>query len=103
MATLLNNRNELLFSDSSRVTGASVSISPGTATSIVVPKNAVVPNPTAVTLSAIITGYVTPAYSWSYRFGDTGNFVTLATTTNPITLIFYPKKAMMKALVLMPS
>lgn len=86
MATLLNDRNELLFSAASRVTGASVSISPGAATSLIVPKGATAPTPAAITLTALVTGYITPAYSWSYRFGDTGAFVSLAATTNPITV-----------------
>ena len=86
MATLLNDRNELLFSAASRVTGASVSISPGAATSLIVPRNATAPTPAAITLSASVTGYVTPAYVWSYRFGDTGAFTTLVATTNPITV-----------------
>jgi hypothetical protein len=86
MATLLNDRNELMFSAASRVTGANVSISPGAATSLIVPKGATAPTPAAITLSATIAGYITPAYAWSYRFGDTGAFTNLAATTNPVTV-----------------
>ena len=86
MAALLNDRNELLFSAASRVTGASVSVSSGAATSLIVPKSATAPVPAAITLTATVTGYVTPAYVWSYRFGDTGAFTALTPTTNPITV-----------------
>lgn len=90
MATLLNDRNQLLFSASSRVTGASVSLSSGTATSIIFPKPAsgtttIVPVPTSVILTASTTGYISPSWTWSYRFGNTGNFTAIAQTTNPIT------------------
>lgn len=85
MATLVNDRNELLYNASSRVTGASVTITPGAATSVVFPKIGN-PVPSAVTLTANTAGYVTPAYAWSYRFGDSGNFTTISATTNPVTV-----------------
>ena len=84
MATLVNDRNEFLYSSSTRVTGASVTISPGAATSVIFPKNNV-PVPSAVTLTANTIGYVTPAFAWSYRFGDTGTFTDFADTTSSIT------------------
>jgi hypothetical protein len=86
MATLLNDRNELLFSASSRVTGASVSITPGAATSVIFPKNSTTPVPSAVTLTANLTGYLAPSFTWSYRFGNTGDFTAIAQTTNPVTV-----------------
>lgn len=85
MANLLNDRNELLYSASTRVTGASVVISSGVVNSLIVPRNATVTTPSAVTLQANTTGYVAPSYAWSYRFGDTGNFTSIAGTTNTIT------------------
>ena len=86
MAALLNDRNELLFSASNRVTGASVSITPGAATSVIFPKNSTTPVPTAVTLTANLSGYVVPSFAWSYRFGNTGDFTAIAQTTNPVTV-----------------
>lgn len=86
MATLLNDRNELLFSAATRITGATVSLNAGTATSLVVPKSATAPVPSTITLTAGITGYVTPAYAWSYRFGNTGTFTAITGSTNPITV-----------------
>lgn len=89
MATLLNDRNELLYSSSSRVTGAVVTVSAGAATSLIFPKPAdgtttIVPVPAALTLTATATGYVTPSYTWSYRFGDSGNFTSITGTTNSV-------------------
>lgn len=86
MATLVNDRNNLLYTASSRVTGASVSISPGAATTLVVPKGAATPVPASITLTASVLGYITPAYVWAYRFGTTGSFTTLAGTTNPLNV-----------------
>jgi len=86
MANLLNDRNELLFSSSSRVTGASVSVTPGAATSVIFPKNSTTPVPTAVTLTANLIGYVVPSFAWSYRFGNTGAFTAITETTNPVTV-----------------
>lgn len=86
MATLINDRNQLLFTASSRVTGATVSLSSGAATSLIVPKGATAPTPAAITLTASVTGYVTPVYSWSYRFGNTGTFTNISNTSNPVTV-----------------
>ena len=86
MATLINDRNQLLFTASSRVTGATVSLSSGAATSLIVPKGATSPTPAAITLTASVTGYVTPVYSWSYRFGNTGTFTNISSTSNPVTV-----------------
>ena len=86
MATLINDRNVLLYSASSRVTGASVSITPGTATSLVIPKSNTIIIPSAITLTANTQGYVTPSYTWSYRFGDSGTFTAITATTNPISI-----------------
>ena len=84
MANLLNDRNELLYSASSRVTGASVAISSGVANSLIVPKGATVTTPSALTLQANTLGYIAPSFTWSYRFGDTGNFTAITGTTNII-------------------
>lgn len=87
MATLINDRNELLYSASSRVTGSTVTISAGVATSLVVPKNATVIVPSSLTLQANTIGYVTPVFVWSYRFGNTGNFTSIINNTSN-TVIF---------------
>jgi hypothetical protein len=86
MAALLNDRNELLYSASSRVTGATVTLNAGTATSLTIPKTATVPVPAAITLTANVTGYIAAQYSWSYRFGNTGDFTSIVSTTNPLVL-----------------
>ena len=86
MAILLNDRNQLLFSASSRVTGAGVIVNSGSATTIVVPRNATVATPATITLTANAYGYITPAYTWSYRYGTSGAFTALGLTANPVTL-----------------
>lgn len=86
MAALLNDRNELLFAASSRITGASVVLSGGTANSLVIPKNATVPVPGAVTLTASVIGYTAPSFAWSYRFGNSGNFTNLTGSTNTLVV-----------------
>jgi len=88
MATLVNDRNQLLYSSSSRITGATISLSGGTTTSLIVGKNATNFTPPAITLTANIFGYLTPVFSWSYRFGNSGEFIDLPNTTNPVTLNF---------------
>ena len=85
MATLLNDRNELLYTSSSRVTGATVSISSGVVTSLVVPKGSTVTVPGSIPLQANVIGYVAPSFTWSYRFGDTGNFTAITGTANTVS------------------
>lgn len=74
MAEMINRRNNLLYSSSSRVTGATVTVSAGAATSIVLPNTGglqVLPIPSSATLTATTTGYISPAYKWYTRFvGD---------------------------------
>lgn len=90
MATIKNNRNALIYAANSvtngRLTGATVSISAGVASSILVPKGNTVPVPSSATLTAYATGYTTPGYVWEYRYGDSGTWNTLATTTNVLAL-----------------
>jgi hypothetical protein len=85
MADLLNDRNELLYTAPSRVTGATVAISSGVATTLVVPKGATVTTPSSLSLQANTAGYVTPSFSWSYRFSDTGGWTNISGTANTIT------------------
>ena len=90
MATIKNLRNSLLYAANStangRLTGAYVSISPGAATSLLVPKGSTVTVPSSVTLTASASGYITPAYSWSYRFGTSGSWIAITGTTNTLNL-----------------
>lgn len=86
MATLKNDRNQLLYTASSRVTGASVTISSGVASTIVFPKNSTNPVPTALTITANTTGYAAPSFTWSYRFGITGTFTAIAGNTSSVSV-----------------
>lgn len=88
MAVLINDRNELLNSAPSRVTGASVSLSSGTATSLVIAKGQTLPSPGSATLTANVTGYISPAFSWGVRTREIDNFIPLTETTNPLTVVF---------------
>lgn len=90
MATIKNLRNVLLNTASStangRLSGATVSISPGAATSLVIPKGNTVPVPSSLTLTATAYGYITPGYSWWYSFGTSGSWTKITGTTNTINL-----------------
>lgn len=90
MANLVNARNTRLSSDPVRITGAAVSINAGTLTSVIFPKNQnpTLPVPATSTLTALATGYITPQYSWSYRFGTTDTFTTLSSTTSTQDFVF---------------
>lgn len=89
MATLVNSRETFLFAAGTvRVTGAYVNMSSGTATSFVLPKNTTQPVPAAITLTATPAGYITPAYTWSYRFGNSGAFTSLAETSDTLTITY---------------
>lgn len=86
MAILKNDRNQFLYTSSERVTGARVTITSDPVTSIVVPKNVTTPVPSSVTLVANTTGYTTPSFSWSYRFGNSGSFTSLVGTSSSIDI-----------------
>lgn len=85
MATLLNARDSLLQAASSRFTGATVAISAGATTSLVIAVGATVANPSSIALQANTNGYTTPSYTWSYRFGTSGSFTALTGSTNTLT------------------
>ena len=85
MATLKNSRNKLIYESAVRGTGAVVSISSTPTSSILVPKASTSPVPTSITLKAYANGYITPSYTWSYRYGTDGNWVSLNKTTSEIT------------------
>ena len=85
MATLVNDANQLLYSSISRVIGAAVSISTGTVTNLVVPKSSTVTVPSSIPLQANVLGYVIPSFTWSYRFGDTGSFISIVGLTNTVS------------------
>lgn len=84
MATY-NDRNQLLISSASRITGASVSIKNSFGNQLLVPKNSTVPYPQNITLTAIANKYLTPQYSWFYKIG-TGEYTSLNLSTSVITL-----------------
>ena len=86
MPTYGNNRNERLYTASTRVTGATVAITTGAVSSIVVPKNTTTPVPSSVVFTASASGYTSPAYAWAYRFGTSGSFTSLSETTNVLTV-----------------
>ena len=84
MATY-NDRNQLLISSASRITGASVSIKNSFGNQLLVPKNSAVPYPQNITLTAVASKYLNPQYSWFYKIG-TGEYFNLNLSTSVITL-----------------
>lgn len=84
MATY-NDRNQLLISSASRITGASVSIKNSFGNQLLVPKNSAVPYPQNITLTAVASKYLNPQYSWFYKIG-TGEYDNLNLSTSVITL-----------------
>lgn len=88
MATRINARDSLLYAAASRVTGATVSITAGAATSLVIPSGATAAVPASATLQANTSGYTAPSYAWSYRFGTTGSFTTISSTSSSISYAF---------------
>jgi hypothetical protein len=84
MATLLNSRNQLLNLASTRIVGAGVYITSGVATALTLPTNATATLPTNLTLTAIPSRYVVPQYTWYRRFNDTGNYVVIPNSNNPV-------------------
>lgn len=88
MATVIttyNDRNQLLISSASRITGASVSIKNSFGNQLLVPKNSAVPYPQNITLTAVASKYNNPQYSWFYKIG-TGEYTNLNLSTSVITL-----------------
>ena len=83
MAELLNSRNKLLNEAATRILGAAVYITSGVAASFTVPANATATVPGNITLTAVPSRYVSPQYTWSYRFGDAGSFITIANSDSP--------------------
>jgi hypothetical protein len=84
MATLLNSRNSLLADSPTRILGAGVYITSGAATGFTIPANGSTAVPGTIVLTAVPSRYVTPSYTWSRRFGDTGAFEIIAGETNPV-------------------
>ena len=84
MEELLNSRNKFLKEEATRVLGAGVYITSGVANSFTIPANGTTALPGVLTLTAIPSRYVAPQYTWSRRFGDTGNFVVIPDATAPI-------------------
>lgn len=80
MASLLNDRNKLL-EGVNRVVGRTVSLSSGTATAFTVPKNSTTAIPSTIILTATSNKFISPTYTWSYRFGDVNNFTILPAAT----------------------
>lgn len=83
MAELLNSRNKLLNEAATRILGAAVYITSGVAASFTIPANATTTVPGNITLTAVPSRYVSPQYTWSYRFGDAGSFITIANSDSP--------------------
>lgn len=84
MAVIQNSVNKRLYSASQRVTGATVSLSPGPNTTLIVPKNSRIPVPSISNFTASVTGYIQPQYKWSIRFGTEGSFIEqVGQTANP--------------------
>jgi hypothetical protein len=86
MAVLKNDRNELLFSASSRVTGAVANVTSGVVSSLIVPKNTSAPVPASISLTANVSGYIAPAYAWKYKFSNDVGYTNLAATTSTINV-----------------
>lgn len=82
MAQLLNSRNELLNLAATRILGAGVYITSGVANSFTIPANGTTALPGVLTLTAVPSRYVAPQYTWSRRFGDTGDFVVIEDATS---------------------
>jgi hypothetical protein len=98
MAELVNDRNELLRNAPTRILGASVYITSGVAASFTIPVNGTTTVPGTIVLTAIPSRYVAPSYSWSYRFGDSGDFTVISGATLP-TLSVLGNEAFVQAAV----
>ena len=90
MATLLNDRNQLLFASSSRVTGASVSIVANPVLpSLIILKNGPLANsiiPGIFSLVVNTTGYIQPSFSWSYALVENADYgYYTANNLDPLT------------------
>lgn len=88
MAQIINSRNKLLNEAATRILGSSVYITSGTSSSLTVPANSSFTVPGTIVLTAVPSRYVSPQYTWSYRFGDSGPFIAINnsnTTTVTIT------------------
>lgn len=97
MAALLNDRNQLLFASSSRVTGASVSISAGATTALIVLAGgqfAGTMSPSSIRLSVNTTGYAQPSFSWSYALAENGFIDDYTNQNNLDPLIALPNASM---------
>jgi len=84
MATIKNKVNELLYSAPERITGATVKLSSGPNTVLIVPKGGTMPIPEVLTVTASMAGYTQPQYKWFVRFDDNSEFIEqIGYTTNP--------------------
>ena len=82
---IYNDRNTMLTTAASRITGASVSITNNFGNQLLVPKNSTVPYPQNIQLTAVTSKYFSPQYTWSYKIG-TGSYNSLGLTTATINL-----------------
>lgn len=82
---IYNDRNTMLTTAASRITGASVSITNNFGNQLLVPKNSTTPYPQNIQLTAVTSKYFSPQYTWSYKIG-TGSYTDLGLTTATINL-----------------
>ena len=83
MATLKNDRNELLNSSTERIVGGTVVLAPSSPANIVIPKGGASITPATITLKAnAYGGYVSPTYVWEYKFGNSADYTVVAEPGN---------------------
>lgn len=77
MAALLHSRNKLLAA-AVRIVGASVSLNTGVAFAFTVPKLSTTTIPGTITVTAEVSRFTSPTYSWWYRFSKDEDFTEIA-------------------------
>jgi sugar lactone lactonase YvrE len=83
MATLVNDRNQLLKEAPTRILGAGVIITSGVANAFTIPANGTTALPGEIVLTAIPSRYVAPQYIWSRKFSNDASFTVLSGQTSP--------------------